>query len=110
MSDQTDAINNVLGDYTPLDNGHPMAQATLHAVAALKASEAEEFDAITVEVLPGLIIRPNDVLVISVSHNINAEHADRIKAEVFRRLPGIADVVVLSGAHITGVYREEATP
>lgn len=108
MNDQAETINNVLGDYTPLTNDHPAAQQLLADVAALKAAEAvdTEFTPVTVEMVPACIIRPGDVLVLTTDHALTAEMVDRIKAELFRKLPNIADVVVLGNLQVSGVYRE----
>lgn len=112
MADQADAIGDVLGGFVPLGTDHPAAQQLAANVAALKAQQAaddedaETFHAVTVEVVPGCIIRPGDVLVLTAGERITQEAAHQIKAEIFRRLPGIADVVVLGGVYVSGVYRE----
>lgn len=113
MNDQNGVIADVLGEFVDLTPEHPAAQALRETVAALKTAEPVDttVDAITVECMPGVVVRPDDVLILAAPRNITIEQLDRIKAEVFKRLPGIADVVVLGGVYVTGVYREgnEAT-
>lgn len=121
MNDQTEGINGVLAGFMDVTTDHPAAQQLLANVAALKVAELDAadnaadddpyaIDAITVEVLPALVIRPGDVLVLSTTDHITLEQLDRIKAEIFRRLPNIADVVMLGRVSISGVYREDTEP
>lgn len=108
-----DAIAEVLADFTPLGEDHPVAQQTLEAVAAdLRARHGlpvEIPQPITVDVIPGVIVRPGDVLILEVDRAITIRHAEHVRESVMARLPGLADVIVL-GAHIGGVYRKEDEP
>jgi hypothetical protein len=63
---------------------------------------------VTVEVMPGVIVRPGDVLILQCDP-VTLEQAKHIHDAVMEQLPGLADVIVFGGARIGGVYRDEAS-
>jgi hypothetical protein len=64
-----------------------------------------------VDVMPGMVIRPDDVLVISCTDQLTPERAKQLQDALMTRLPGLADVVVLAGPlSIGAVYRRNVEP
>lgn len=110
MNDQADAIADVLDAVEPMPNNH-VEQAMREALTKNDVQSIVETSTTTIiEVLPGIIVRPGDVLVIESADYVTSEHVDRIKAEVFKRMPCVRDVVVLQHVRLVGVYREGEAP
>lgn len=107
MNDQEQAIAAVLEGFTSM----PSNGAVEHALREHVEHELMgALHAVTVEVMPGLLVRPDDVLVLQSSNYITTEHAALVKAELFKRMPLLRDVVILQhGMHVAGVYRESDT-
>lgn len=63
--------------------------------------------AVTVEVMPGVVIRPGDVLLLASSAVVSEAQAATVRAQAIERMPALADVVFLSGCTVAGVYRTE---
>lgn len=63
------------------------------------------------EALPvtgALVIRPGDVLVVAMaSEYLTAEQADGMKRQLMTRLPGLADVVLITRTTALAAYRTE---
>lgn len=93
-----------------------------HVQAAFAAMQAESRQAlregrpqptltaprVTVEPIPGVVIRPGDRLLLSIPAALTDEQAADVKARVIDRLPDLADVIVLGGGvSVAGVYRTE---
>lgn len=56
----------------------------------------------------GLIVRPGDTLILTFSTQLSRDQAARYKAEVMKRLPGLADVLFITGDNPTvSAYRPE---
>lgn len=54
-----------------------------------------------------LTVRPGDILVVRYSRAVSADEAERTKAQLKERLPGIRDVVVITAADGLAVYRPD---
>jgi hypothetical protein len=63
--------------------------------------------AIAVDVHDGIVVRPGDVLVVDGGDRISQQIAATLRDAVLERMPGLADVVVLSGVNLCGVYRAD---
>lgn len=126
MTDQAQAIEDVLSGFqsigpeaVPPDVGaafETMAAQSAERIAARRAEREQQAlptvtrlsdPAVTVEVIPGVVIRPGDVLLLASTASVTADQAAAVRAQALERLPGLADVVVLSGVTVAGVYREE---
>jgi hypothetical protein len=60
-----------------------------------------------VDVLPGMVIRPGDVLVVACDEVLSLSGGQVLHDALMERMPGLADVVVLSRPlSIAAVYRE----
>jgi hypothetical protein len=58
-------------------------------------------------VTAALVIRPGDVLVVTMSVDLlSAEQAAQIRGQLISRLPGLADVVIVTHASALAVYRK----
>lgn len=53
-----------------------------------------------------LIVRPGDVLIISMEKSITTDVAKRIKDKIRTVAPDLKDVLIISGGSALGVYRE----
>ena len=61
-----------------------------------------------VDVMPGMVIRPGDVLVVACDAPLEERRAELLQAALMERMPGLADVIVLSGPlSIAAVYRRD---
>lgn len=69
----------------------------------------DEFIPITVEVMPGVIVRPGDVLILQSMNAVSHQQAAEMRRQVMERLPDLADVLFIANATVAGVYRDEAT-
>lgn len=118
MSDQTQAIEDVLAGFTPVgpervpadvaESFQTMATASAERIAARRATTAQAVPA--VQVLHGAVIRPGDTLLLAAPAGVNAQQAEVLQNQMRAQLPQIADVIVLSGVTVAGVYREESQP
>ena len=52
-------------------------------------------------------VRPGDVMLLSATTALTAVEADAIQRDLRARLPNLADVIILSGLRLEGVYRED---
>jgi hypothetical protein len=67
-----------------------------------------EIRVLEVDVLPGMVIRPGDVLVVGCETPISLERAAELREGLLERMPGLADVVVLAPPlSIAAVYRRD---
>ena len=58
----------------------------------------------------GLIVRPGDTLILTFQNPINAEIAERHKDAVMKRIPGLKDVLIISGnSPSVSAYRPETS-
>jgi hypothetical protein len=61
-----------------------------------------------VDVMPGMVIRPGDVLVVGCDSRLDEGTAERLRSGLLERLPGLADVVVLTPPlSVAAVYRRD---
>lgn len=52
-----------------------------------------------------VVIRPGDVLIVGTAVEMTEHQAHVMKERLAERLPGLADVVVITGAHLLAAYR-----
>lgn len=52
------------------------------------------------------IIRPGDVLLLTVFSDITNESAEQLRGMLMEKIPGLSNIVILSTADVAGVYRE----
>jgi hypothetical protein len=72
---------------------------------------SEPIDGYLVEVMPGVVIRPGDVLLLHGGPSLTIDVLTAIREALLFKLPGLVDVVILSpDLHVAGVYRDEAQP
>lgn len=53
----------------------------------------------------GLVVRPGDSLIVAVPDAVSAVEANELRAKVLRRLPGLADVLIISKAVSLAAFR-----
>ena len=51
------------------------------------------------------IVKPGDVLLLTVDATIDPNSAERLRAFMLERLPELGGVVVLAGVEVAGVFR-----
>lgn len=51
------------------------------------------------------IVKPGDVLLLTVDANVDADSAERLRAFMLERLPELGGVIVLAGVEVAGVFR-----
>lgn len=113
MTDQADLIEQVLGGVTDvgvgdLPGGVAEAFEEMAAESQRRRSERRAQPELVVEPIPGAVIRPGDVLVVSAGQNMSEEQCHEVKRRLHERMPMLTDVVVLAGdLTVAGVYREE---
>jgi hypothetical protein len=109
----------VLAGFVPLGPDAPQAQALGQSVAAdiIARAVAEREHEIEGQLLEGCVAgdatgvaRPGDVLIVSAPEQITPEQARELKAGLINRLPGIADVIVMPGLRVEGIYRGGSPP
>jgi hypothetical protein len=108
VSDQTEMINSVLGDFTPIGEEHPVAQETMESVREMleaRGTELQELSTIEASVDVG-VIRPGDTVIFSTRELLPADMVETLKAQISESLPGITPVI-LSGLRVEAVYRQE---
>jgi hypothetical protein len=119
MSDQQqELIGEVLGDFVPITEDHPVAQETFDAVkAALEARAAGETPDIGVVPYTGElqelqysglevgIIKPGDTVILSTRDRHPHEHLKEFKRRMELELPGVK-VVIMDGMRVEAIYRE----
>jgi hypothetical protein len=60
-----------------------------------------------VDVMPGMVIRPGDVLVVSCTEPLEQDRVQRLRTALLERMPGLADVIVLvAPLSVAAVYRD----
>lgn len=108
---EADAIEDVLGQVVDLgDDDAPTPQAEALGAAVAEAKRAAPAPADRLSAVGGVIVRPGDILVIGTHRPITLEGATALRADMMERLPGIADVLVLSDTTVEAVYRGGPTP
>ena len=62
-----------------------------------------------VDVMPGMVIRPGDVLVIACNEkHLEVDRAKALHDALMQRMPGLADIIVLAAPlSIAAVYRDD---
>lgn len=107
MSDQAQAIEDVLSSLQEMPSRLDVEQRLRdHVMSTSEEVLTDALHAMCIEVMPGLLIKSDDVLVLESASYITSEHLALIKADVFKRMPMLRDVVVLQHVHVAGVYRE----
>jgi hypothetical protein len=62
-----------------------------------------------IDVMPGMVIRPGDVLIIGCDEPLQLVSATRLRESLMERMPGLADVVIVPRPlSIDAVYRANA--
>lgn len=101
MNDQAQVIADILDAVEPMPGNHIEQQLRDAVVDHLTETST------IIDVMPGMIVRPDDVLVLECADYVSSEVAAVIKAECFKRMPLLRDVVFLQHVHVAGVYRED---
>lgn len=57
----------------------------------------------------GFVIRPGDTLLLGAPANVTAAQMDLVRNHLRDKLPKLADVIILGGLTIQGVFREDET-
>lgn len=120
IHDEEAALAAVLGSVQPIGPDVPagfgqsvaadIAQRHTRPVRDDAPSPPLRLPGVTVETLPGMIVRPGDILLLTTPTSITVDQAESIKAEALARMPGLSDVVVFGGGAVAGVYRREEAP
>jgi hypothetical protein len=58
----------------------------------------------------GLVVRPGDTLLVAVDADISPAAADALGESILRRLPTLADVVVITRCTALAAYRPDQHP
>ena len=65
---------------------------------------------LTADLDGGFVVRPGDVLLLGGPATINQEQMEFVRDTLRERLPQLADVLILGGLTIQGVFRDDRDP
>jgi hypothetical protein len=98
------------GEVDLLDGWDAVLSGTVHRLnSPCYQMQIETPEVHEVDVMPGMVIRPGDVLVIACDEkHLELSRAQSLRDALMTRMPGLADVVVLAAPLTIGaVYRRD---
>jgi len=92
----------------PAGQVDPAVLAELRARAADPLPEFLDSGCVTADATG--VARPGDVLIVGGPAQLTPEQAHQLREQLMRKLPGIANVLVLPGLTVEGIYRGGSPP
>jgi hypothetical protein len=84
-----------------------VSEGNLEHLEYVPVPELPELGELLTADFDGKVIRPGDVLLLGAPANVTMAQMDMVRNHLREKLPKLADVIILGGLTVQGIFRDE---